>query len=460
MRNVLIVDDEKGFLAKLQAGFAEFRDQFAVETAENGKQAIDMLLSSTVDLIVTDLKMPIMDGFELLAYVASNFPAIPVIVMTAFATPETENQLKRTGIYSLLEKPIDFDVLCSTILQGLESNTEEGSLTGISLENFVQLIELEKKTCLLEVQSKQEKCKNGYLIFKQGELWDALIDKLKGEEAAIKIVSLKNVKIKFMKLPTKIYKKNINKSLISILMESSKIEDEKEDNYIKTSEASNGENRDSVNQLEIEQIIIGEAGTENSKLFDDHYPSFSIADPDQFISADSAFISTVDKYYPGDSGNRIIDTEITLATPIDQPSGESNPDLPETLKKSLPKGGKHMALRDVLEQMAQKIDSLVAIGVQGMDGVELAKHSPGKVSTEQFAARFAMVMKLEANIAREIKQLGTLEENIMQTQNNFIYTKMVGANYYLSIIITKEGTLGMVRVVAQNYAEKLQAELG
>ena len=119
-----------------------------------------------------------------------------------------------------------------------------------------------------------------------------------------------------------------------------------------------------------------------------------------------------------------------------------------------------MALRDVLEQMAQKIDSLVAIGVQGMDGVELAKYSPGKVSTEQFAARFAMVMKLESNIAREIKQLGTLEENIMQTQNNFIYTRMVGANYYLSIIITKEGTLGMVRVVAQNYAEKLQAELG
>ena len=118
MKNVLFVDDEKNFLLRLKTGFAKFSGRFNVLTAEHGKRAIEILRSSPVDLVVTDLKMPVMDGFELLAYLASNFPTIPVIIITGFGTPEVERKLKATGILNMVKKPIDLDSLATTITQG------------------------------------------------------------------------------------------------------------------------------------------------------------------------------------------------------------------------------------------------------------------------------------------------------------------------------------------------------
>jgi CheY-like chemotaxis protein len=52
-----------------------------------GKEAVQILDATGVDLVVTDLRMPKMDGFELLAHMSGNYPDIPVIVMTAYGTP-------------------------------------------------------------------------------------------------------------------------------------------------------------------------------------------------------------------------------------------------------------------------------------------------------------------------------------------------------------------------------------
>ncbi|MGQ9474106.1 MAG: response regulator, partial [Candidatus Caldatribacteriaceae bacterium] len=115
MKNVLIVDDEKSFLLSLADGLSAYAADFNVLTAENSKEAVDILKSAKVDLVITDLKMPEMDGFELLAYMSRNSPSIPVIVMTAFGSPEIEERLQAQGISLYLEKPVDFDILVSKI---------------------------------------------------------------------------------------------------------------------------------------------------------------------------------------------------------------------------------------------------------------------------------------------------------------------------------------------------------
>jgi CheY-like chemotaxis protein len=224
MNNVLLVDDEKKFLRNIRTGLADFENRFHVLTAENGKKAIEVLESANVDLVVTDLKMPVMDGFELLAHIVSNFPAIPVIVMTAFGTPDVEKSLKRTGIIDMLEKPIDLDALAASVIRGLEAVEVEGALSGISLESFLQLIETEQKTCLLEVSvGNQEK---GLLYFKEGALYDAVYGHIKGEDAALCLLVLEDVKIRFKKLPRKKVKRRIKTALISLLMEGSRLKDE------------------------------------------------------------------------------------------------------------------------------------------------------------------------------------------------------------------------------------------
>ena len=115
MKYVLIVDDEESLLLTIQAGFDGYRDAFEVVTARNGKEAIKVLESLPISLVVTDLKMPEMDGFELLGYLKNDFPQIPVIVMTAFGTPEIETRLSQGGMIRMLEKPVDFEELTQLI---------------------------------------------------------------------------------------------------------------------------------------------------------------------------------------------------------------------------------------------------------------------------------------------------------------------------------------------------------
>lgn len=217
MKNVLIVDDEKTLLLTMKAGFEAFKEQFSVLTAENGKKAVALLESTPVDLVVTDLKMPEMDGFELLVHINEHYPNTPAIVMTAFGTPQIETQLKKSGMLRLLEKPVDFDELTQAILKCLDEKYKGGTLTGISLPSFLQLIEMEQNTCLMEVSIPSGE--QGLLYFHQGILYDALFKDLKGEEAVYAMLVLDDVKISFRSLPDKRFKQKITSNLMTLLME-------------------------------------------------------------------------------------------------------------------------------------------------------------------------------------------------------------------------------------------------
>ena len=119
LKYVLIVEDEKTFQLSLLDGLRKYEQEFRVLTAENGKTAKEILETLPVDLVVTDLKMPEMDGVELLAFIRKNHPYIPVIVMTAFGNPELENWLRSIGVFAYLEKPIDFEEFTDKVLSAL-----------------------------------------------------------------------------------------------------------------------------------------------------------------------------------------------------------------------------------------------------------------------------------------------------------------------------------------------------
>ncbi|MCI5228211.1 MAG: response regulator, partial [Candidatus Electrothrix sp. AX2] len=84
-QQVLIVDDEPELLLSIKSGF-EKEDRFHLTTAHNGQEALDVLSRIPVDLVVTDLRMSVMDGVELLASMTKSFPKVPKAVMTMFGT--------------------------------------------------------------------------------------------------------------------------------------------------------------------------------------------------------------------------------------------------------------------------------------------------------------------------------------------------------------------------------------
>jgi CheY-like chemotaxis protein len=222
MKNVLIVDDEKVFLLSLSDGLKSYSDEFNVLIAFNGKEALKILNSTKIDLVVTDLKMPEMDGFQLLAYLTRHFPDIPTIVMTAFGTPDMEAKLLTMGATQYLEKPLDFDVLADNIRQYVARDDSQGHIKGITLGTFLQFLEMEGKTCTLTVTSNE--C-IGRLYFLEGELINAKTETSEGEQAAYEIIGWDETEIEINYL-CKNKTKTITSPLSFVLMESCKIKDE------------------------------------------------------------------------------------------------------------------------------------------------------------------------------------------------------------------------------------------
>lgn len=113
---ILLVDDETSFARSLAEGLEMVGERFHVITAENGKQAVEFLQTAPFDLIITDLNMPVMDGFELLDYIKREQPGVRVMVMSMLNYQDVCGRLKELGVTQFIEKPVDFYTVLNRIL--------------------------------------------------------------------------------------------------------------------------------------------------------------------------------------------------------------------------------------------------------------------------------------------------------------------------------------------------------
>ncbi len=224
MKTVLFVDDEPRLLVSIRMGLKAYADRFSLLTAANGREAIEALAAHPVDLVVTDLRMPHVDGFALLSHISRNFPFLPTIVMTAFATSEIVEQVAGAGSLILLEKPLHFDRLAKAVLDGLAMSEKEGSLLGFSLASFMQLLAGERKTCLLQVEGAAGG--GGLVYFEEGEPVAAVAGDLRGEEAVYALLLLNRVNLTFGKTPVPQVQRTIFSPLMHILLEGMRRRDE------------------------------------------------------------------------------------------------------------------------------------------------------------------------------------------------------------------------------------------
>lgn len=191
MKNVLIVDDEETVRITLSEWFSTTygSKDYKVFTANNGIEAIKILAANQIDLLITDLNMPKMDGFELLAQMKSDHPRIPIIVISAFSTPDIKTKVVDLGALRFIPKPFSFSDLEGINFPKLleaPKKSDRGHVNGISLQSFLQLISMEAKSCTLTVNSGG---KTGEIFLERGELMDARTGRLEGEEASYEIVS-------------------------------------------------------------------------------------------------------------------------------------------------------------------------------------------------------------------------------------------------------------------------------
>ena len=116
--NVLVVDDEPKLCDLLSSALSQ--NDVQVFTAGNGLQALAILEQQDIDLVISDWRMPGMDGPQLLAEVKQRYPQLPVIVMTAYSTVKNAVQSMRNGAYDYIAKPFDIDELDITVNKALQ----------------------------------------------------------------------------------------------------------------------------------------------------------------------------------------------------------------------------------------------------------------------------------------------------------------------------------------------------
>jgi two-component system NtrC family response regulator len=109
METILVVDDEENYLVILSAFLAD--EGYETLTAQNAQRALEILESADVDLVLTDMKMPSMDGIELLKEVKKRAPHTPVVVMTAYGTVEKAVEAMQEGAFNFIQKPFQNETL-------------------------------------------------------------------------------------------------------------------------------------------------------------------------------------------------------------------------------------------------------------------------------------------------------------------------------------------------------------
>lgn len=223
MKNVLIVDSDPIMLATL-VGLLKSQSGFLnVLSAQASKTAIDIIGRQDIHVVITGLHLPKVDGFELVVFLAKQYPHIRVIVMTSNASPMLRAKIKQVRTAVHFDRALDISLLTKRIFTELDIDYG-GQVRGINLSSFLQMIELEGRTCMLQVSAKG---RTGFLWISKGELIAAEVGDLSGQPAALTILGWEHVVID---INYNCVEKDveITTPLMGLMMESSRLSDEKQ----------------------------------------------------------------------------------------------------------------------------------------------------------------------------------------------------------------------------------------
>ena len=223
-KNVLLVDDDPGMLFPLARDLSMGNEPFDLVTAREGFEALDILEREDIALVVSDVKMPRMSGFDLLTRIRKQFPHIGVILMTAHGTEKMRQAGRESGCLHFLEKPFGLDHLKQLIREQLArcDSGFSGTLRNILLSDLIQMCCLAMSRIAIRVTNGN---REGTLYIDEGEIIHATSGELEGEEAFYQIMAWGSGTFESMAaspLPVP----NIDKPWEHLLMEGARLSDE------------------------------------------------------------------------------------------------------------------------------------------------------------------------------------------------------------------------------------------
>ncbi len=187
---LILVDDEQELVVATLRRLERLFPDLEVAGFSDAGSALADIRREPPDILVTDLRMPGMSGLELLLAARSIVPQLPVVLVTAFGTPELGAELKRSPGIEFLEKPFSIDTLVAAIERAAEANHGwSGAVAQAEIADLVQMYVLGQTSGRLEIRQGAD-C--GEMWFDQGRIVYALCGEIEGEEAFYRMMTWKN----------------------------------------------------------------------------------------------------------------------------------------------------------------------------------------------------------------------------------------------------------------------------
>ena len=175
-QKILILDDEHDILEIYQEILARLPSQPEIHTADNGARALAVLESEPFSLLLADLRMPQMDGFQVLAIVRRKFPTLRVAVVTGAEDEQFRARAYAMGVDLYLEKPKTGKEIINFVdcIESLLERETLGGFRGVQSKTLVDIIQLECLTQASAILRVTSASGEGRIWIQKGEIIDAV----------------------------------------------------------------------------------------------------------------------------------------------------------------------------------------------------------------------------------------------------------------------------------------------
>jgi DNA-binding response OmpR family regulator len=187
LKKVLIVDDEETLTWSMAKSLSKDKDKYEVMIANNGKEALNLLKMNKIDLVISDIRMPDINGLDLLVRIKKEHPETKVIIMTAYGSSDVQKEANRRGSLFYVEKPFEISDIRKIIIDLIgKKKGFQGKVFGLQLTDIIQINCLSRVTAALTITKDGER---GVIFLNEGEIVHAECGETKGTDAFYRILS-------------------------------------------------------------------------------------------------------------------------------------------------------------------------------------------------------------------------------------------------------------------------------
>ena len=224
---ILLLDDDVRFLETYQAILCQLPSNPEVRIAASGARALAMLESEPYRMLICDLKMPKMDGLQVLSIVRRKFPGIRSVVLTSVLDEQFRSRAYALGVDLFWEKPTSQQEISMFLdcLEALLGRDDEPGFRGVQSKSLVDLIQLECISHSSSVLRITNGPLTGRIWITDGDVIDAETETLNGEEAFGKILGWRTGNFESLP-PEPAHPRVIEKSYNALLLETAQAIDE------------------------------------------------------------------------------------------------------------------------------------------------------------------------------------------------------------------------------------------